>query len=326
MEYQPGIPDYQMQLKEDKGRGWGKVLQLLIYQFAIARWLLTNSKKYDVIHVFDLDAGLPVMFVARLKKMKYVYHIADFYVASRPVPPRLQGFVRRLEYRVIGQAYATIVCNEERKEQIEGSKPKKLVVIHNTPALEVKVEYEPNHGQLMLGYVGILSASRFIRTAVDVLKDYPDLRLSLAGMGSLEGYIDKVSNEHNNIHFFGMIDYESALELYAKCDLMFALYDPAIPNHRYSAPNKVYEAMLLGKPIIVAEGTGVDKLVQRHEMGFVIEYSRDGFVRVLETIRQDPSCLKKLGENAKQAGKFYSWGVMKQRLAELYNDFVEEMR
>ena len=54
-----------------------------------------------------------------------------------------------------------------------------------------------------------------------------------------------------------MIDYESALELYAKCDLMFALYDPAIPNHRYSAPNKVYEAMLLGKPIIVAEGTGV---------------------------------------------------------------------
>ena len=130
------------------------------------------------------------MFVARLKKMKYVYHIADFYVASRPVAP-VAGFVRRLEYRVIGQAYATIVCNEERKEQIEGSKPKKLVVIHNTPALEVKVEYEPNHGQLMLGYVGILSASRFIRTAVDVLKDYPDLRLSLAGMGSLKGISTK---------------------------------------------------------------------------------------------------------------------------------------
>ena len=34
---------------------------------------------------------------------------------------------------------------------------------------------------------------------------------------------------------------------------MTAIYDPNISNHYYAAPNKFYEALMLGKPLIMVK-------------------------------------------------------------------------
>jgi glycosyltransferase involved in cell wall biosynthesis len=62
------------------------------------------------------------------------------------------------------------------------------------------------------------------------------------------------------------------------------MYDPQVPNHRYSAPNKYYEAAMLGKPIVVAAGTGIDELVRRDGSGYVSEYSTAGFTMAINEI------------------------------------------
>lgn len=143
-------------------------------------------------------------------------------------------------------------------------------------------------------------------------------KLELAGMGKLSEYAKQASEKYGNINFHGMINYEEALDLYTKCDVMFAIYDPSVPNHRYSAPNKVYEAMMNGKPIIVAKNTSVDKIVERENMGFVIEYNKDSFEKILSTISNDESILKKYGKNAINAYRKYSWEEMKKRLIDIY--------
>jgi hypothetical protein len=130
------VPNAEIALKQEDGRGLGNIFQLLRYQWTVFIWLLKNHAQFDCMHAFDLDAGLPVRFAAALRKKKYVYHIADFYVDSRGgIPGPLRSVIKHMEFGVIHHAEATIVCTEERKKQIAGSRPKELIVIHNTPSL-----------------------------------------------------------------------------------------------------------------------------------------------------------------------------------------------
>jgi len=267
------------------------------------------------------------LLISKITKKKYIYHIADFYIDSHSnLPKMLKPIIKRLEFMVINNATATIICTEERIKQIEGSKPKNLTVIHNTPMVTKEFINDLTDGeksdnskqQIIFTYVGALAKSRFIESAVEVIKDYPEIVLNIAGMGALSEYVESMSNKYSNINYYGIVDYNEAFRLYSKTDFMFAIYDPEIMNHKFSAPNKVYEAMMLGKPIIVAKNTGIDRIVIDNKMGFVIDYSKDAFKELLDKIVNKTIDCEAIGVNAKLAYDKYSWSTMKKRLVELY--------
>ncbi len=324
--YQEGqlIDNYEINIEARPGRGLVNIFQLLKYQRSVYRWLKENRDRFDIIHAFDLDAGLMVYLFNKFNKKKYIYHIADFYVDSRNIKSGiLRKLIRKLEYKVIESAETTIICTEKRRQQIEGSKPKELVIIHNTPSKREKIDTSFENEKITFTYVGGLTRNRFIENIIDVFKENKNFDLKLAGMGNMQEYAKAMSMEHENIEYYGMISYEEALELYAKTDVMFAIYDPKNPNYRYSAPNKVYEAMMYGKAIIVAKDTGVDDIVRDEDMGFSIRYSKEDFVKLLDQIQDNPSILEEKGKNASLVYKKYSWETMKNRFIEVY-DHIEK--
>jgi glycosyltransferase involved in cell wall biosynthesis len=321
------VPNYEIQFQAEMGKGVQNIFQLVMYQYLVFKWLIKNRKDFDTIHAFDLDAGLPTLIATLILRKKIVYHIADFYVDSRHgIPEKAKKIVKWLEFQVISSANATIICTEERIKQIKGSKPKNLTTIHNSP-----VEYYKNNSDLKIGfkkgkinsitlcYVGSLTESRFINGVINVISNNPNYELNIAGLGPLDNHIKQHSKNTSNITYFGRIGYSDALNLYSNCDVMFALYDPSITNHRYSAPNKVYEAMMLGKPIIVAKGSGIDKLVEKEKMGLAINYSEEEFIEALDYIRTNPSEAIEMGRNARNAFESYSWPKMKKELQNLYD-------
>lgn len=322
--------NYEIGLKSQVGKGISNIYQLIIFQAIQFVWLLNNKDKYDIIHAFDLDSGLPSLMVSKILKKKIVYHIADFYVDSRGgIPSSLRKLIRRLEFSIINSADITIICTEDRLKQIEGSKPKKIEVIHNTPVVseglikqinEQKDYIKKGKKKLQFTYVGGLSENRFIISFIEVVKKYPSVKLNIAGMGKLEKYVEKSSEIYGNINYLGRIDYNNALKLYLDTEVMFAIYDPKVPNHKFSAPNKVYEAMMLGKPIIVAKGTGVDKIVVDNNMGIAIDYSQESFEKTLNFITDNPDIVLEWSKNSSMAYKKYSWDEMMNRIRNIYKN------
>ena len=107
--------------------------------------------------------------------------------------------------------------------------------------------------------------------------------------------------------------YDDVLKLEMNCDILFATYNPKILNHKYSAPNKVYEAMALGKPIIVCRNTGVDELVEKEKIGFVIDYNADQFIKTIKQI--DAKNYDLIAKKCIQLYKNkYSWDSMEKEL------------
>ena len=119
--------------------------------------------------------------------------------------------------------------------------------------------------------------------------------------------------------------YNDVLSLESECDILFATYDPKIKNHKYSAPNKVYEAMALGKPIIVCKNTGIDELVDQNKIGITIEYNAKDFIKKLDLLLEDSKAIKNMNLTAKKMyTEKYNWKIMEKRLIDAYNELLKE--
>lgn len=292
-------------------------------------WLVKNKSTYDIIHAFDFDTGFVASRYARKFKKKFVYHILDYYVDSHGLRNTvLENPILKLENSVIHSADATIICTEKRKEQIAGSAPKHLAVIHNTPSA-AQIRHCDNktkqNDRIKIVYVGILEPSRLLVEIADAVSQNSSIELHVGGFGVLEDFFIEKSNTFENIYYYGRLTYDHTLSLENECDIMLAIYDPAIENHRFAAPNKFYESLMLGKPVIMVRGTGMSEVVEDNSIGELIEYSKEGFIDGVNRLIERKDEWHLIGNKMKDIYQNqYCWDEMERRLLGLYDTLEEE--
>jgi glycosyltransferase involved in cell wall biosynthesis len=317
---------YRIKIKAKFGTGIKNIRHLIRWQFGLFSFLVKKRRNYDCIHACDFDTIVPALACKLLFRKRVVYDIFDFYADMlRNVPDFLRRFIRNIDLFLIGLADAVIIADEGRREQISGSKPKKLVVIYNSPN-EVNTQDIDNLNDFTIAYVGLLQKERGIKEMVEVVSKHKDWNLIIGGFGGDEEEIRELSQYFDNIKFVGRVSYKTALDIYSKSTVLFATYDPKIPNHRYSSANKLFEAMMLGKPIIVAKNTGMDLIVDKYKLGFIVDY---GDIKQIEAVLIEISSwnkdeLQEFSERVKMVYRErFAWNIMEQRLIKLYTDLCE---
>jgi len=324
-EHKDGYKIHRIPILSHYGMGLGNFTKLAKWQVRLLGWLYANRKEYDVLHACDFDTVLPCLVMKMIFGKKLVYDIFDFYPDHlRNTPLWVKQTIRRLDYWIINMADAVILVDDARREQIKETRPRRLFIIYNSPqdsTYNYSVHISSLKGGLHLTYVGLFQKERGLLEVISLLNRHPEWTLDMAGFGGDEEAIYKACKDIPNIHWHGQVDYDKALHLSSQADVLFATYDPSIPNHRYSSPNKLFEAMMLGKPIIVARDTNMDKIVSENDCGIVVTYGGETELEeALLKLANDPGLRKWLGENARKAYETnYSWNIMKARLIELYS-------
>jgi glycosyltransferase involved in cell wall biosynthesis len=329
-EEQDGIRIFRRRIIVKNARGLGVIPYMLRWQAVLLGWLIKNHREIDLIHACDFDTVLPALLCKRFWDIKVVYDIFDFYADMlRATPAFLKSMIRSLDLRAMDRSDAVILADDSRREQIAGAHPRRIEVIYNSPEdLRVGMEAVPvsllKKEGLQIAYVGNLQVERGLLELLDVLRRHPEWKLDLAGFGSDEARIIAAALELPNVTWHGRIPYQRALELDNIADVIVATYSPQIPNHRFSSPNKLFEAMMLGKPVIVARDTNVDRIVEAEECGIVVEYgSQVALEAALFQLQREPSLRQKYGKNARNAyEKTYDWANMRSRLLKLYQDLT----
>ncbi len=326
-----GISVTRLWIRAQYGNGLANLPALLRWQFGLMRWLWRNRKSIDVLHACDFDTILPVLLCKMLWGKKVIYDIFDFYADHlRRTPAFLKNTIRRLDYWAIQKADGVILVDDARLEQIAGSKPKRLISVYNSPEdVQGKIK-NGNHpvskGDFRVAYVGLLQVERGIFEVLNVFHKHPGWNLDMAGFGGDEEKIVSMIEALPNVSWHGRVSYERALELSEAADVLFATYDPAIPNHRYSSPNKIFEAMMLGKPVIVAQNTNMDRMIQQADCGMIVPYGEEqALEKAFTKLASDPILRKRLGENARRAYEnIYCWENMQKRLTDFYKTILRE--
>jgi glycosyltransferase involved in cell wall biosynthesis len=298
----------------------------MMYEFI---FLIKNSA--DVIHACDLDTLYPAILAKFIKKSYLCYTIFDFYSENLPsiVPDLLKKIIAYIEKVGIQFTDVLFLVDEARIPQIKGAKIKKIEYIYNTPQEKVNSgkipELNKKNGEIIIFYAGSLDSERVrsIKMIIEAVSDIEDIKLIVAGTGQDQNIIEKIAaNPGNNIEYLGWISYEDVINFTYKSDILFAFYDPSLPNNRLASPNKLFEAMMCSKPIIVNNCTSMADIVSDEKNGFIVPYGDIAQIKeAIINLINDPSLREKLGENGRKAYvQKYSWKIMEKRLVTAYKN------
>ena len=264
--------------------------------FFLFKVLLKNKKKITTIHAFDLDTAFPATLFKVLfnKKVKVIFDVCDWMSATLYNQSKFILFVFKLmEAFTIRHSDEVVICEPERIEQIPYKLSKKELVIPNIPTftetsfLFVDDRYKFNNDRISLSYVGGFTSSRNLD---ELLKSAmsQEFNLLIAGYGSKE--IEDKCKELSilsNIKYFGKVDYKIGLNIMYNSNIIYAMYSKSNPNHFYAAPNKYYEAMMLGKPIISTKGINMERKILDNNIGYIIEESSEELINLINSLSLD---------------------------------------
>ncbi len=285
--------------------------------------------KFDLIHACDLDTLIPAVVVSKIRRGRLIYECFDFY--SDCLPRRVPGLLRRLfaglEIALAHEADLVILVDAVRARQFRDELTN-TVVISNSPSDvaspiacdSVSEEGRAANRSIVVFYAGVLDRSRGFDQIIRATEREVGVSVVIAGFGKDEQGLTTLFSSARNVEFLGKISHEDVVRRSMQSDVLIALYDPSIPNHRYACPNKLFEAMMCSKPIIVSDSTLMADIVRRENCGVVVPY---GDVRRLRDsilqLREDRDLRLTLGRNGREAYlKKYSWNVMESRLIEAY--------
>ncbi|WP_312185372.1 glycosyltransferase [Sphingobacterium sp.] len=253
---------------------WYRILWTLF----VFKFLCRN--KFYIIHGCDLDAVFPAIMYKMIinRKCKVIFDVFDWFSDTLSNQGKLVRIAfSQMEKISVKIADEIILCEIERKNQIPYKFKKPYLILPNIPyfentiVLESDVKYKFSNDNPIVSYVGGFYDERFLEELVKLARS-GSINLLVAGFGSAEitTLFHEIS-DRENVKFFGKVDYEHGLNIMYNSDIIYAMYCKSNPNHIYAAPNKYYEAMFLGKPILSTKGIIVGDKILKNEMGYVIE-------------------------------------------------------
>lgn len=307
--------------------------------------LITLHKLYrfDLFHVINLPLAPLAIMVGRLFHLPVIYDMYETYpeaiktwglkglsalIRNPHVAQFLDGICMRQADRLI------VVVEEAKKRLVKlGVEESKIYLVENSVDLEafmsidISPEVKNRSGDYLITYTGLFSAERGIETAIRampfILKNMPSARLVLVGSGPSLGWLKKMAQEEGpaeRIDFVGWVDYR-LFPSYIHISDVCVIPHPSNPFIDTTIPNKLFEYMALGKPVVVSDAKPLKRIITECQCGEVFESSSPkAFAEaILKIYRAD----KPYGKNGRQAVlNKYNWEISSRTLLEVYNRFA----
>lgn len=272
VETTPDLGRSTRQLFERRGQfGAGSVLSRLGFLWWIVRQLLV-LRPATVVAVNE-ELGFPLALLQPFIGYRLVIDIHDP-LADRVVLSGAGWLLWLIQYLARSGAGRLWVTDEARYEKLSARHRSKATVLPNYPNRPgfVLSDVAPDMSvrEVSVAVLGSLHANRGLEILHQAMERCGACRVEAAGW-----IADEVSEKFcrmPNVSFHGVVDQQESLRIMASCDIVYCFYNPEIPNNRNASPNKVYEAICLGKKCVINEEARVSEWVNANQFGYVCRY------------------------------------------------------
>jgi glycosyltransferase involved in cell wall biosynthesis len=279
----------------------------------------------DVVHAMAY-MGIPVgLALGRRDGAATVYDARDIYVDARNIA-RLPGLLRRLfasiERRWARAADRVITVNDPYADVMADrfGVERPLVVLNcslraQAPVARGRRFHEalglPDDRRVVL-YHGGLSRDRGIEQLLDAIPAIPDATLVLMGYGDLEASIRARAASPALAGRVAVLPAVPPAELIAwvgSADVAAMPIQPTTLNHRLTTPNKLFEAIAAGVPVVASDLPGMAPIVLDTGCGVVVDPTDPGAIAaaIHEILDGQPERRAAIIDGVARAGETYSW-------------------
>jgi glycosyltransferase involved in cell wall biosynthesis len=291
-------------------------------------------KRTDIIVANDLDTLLPAFLIARLKGRELVYDSHEYFteaegLTNRPLPKKvwlsIEGFIfPKLKH--------VITVNETIAGIYRALYHVPVHVVRNVPMLREEVvvaSHEalglPTEKRIILLQGAYIDPDRGGMELAQSMEFLPDALLLIIGSGrDLENIKREVVNKNleDRVRFIAKVPFRELQQYTAVADVGVSLDKPLHLNYAYSLPNKLFDYIHAGLPVLVSDLPELRRIVEGYNLGRVVSRvePREIATALQEMFSDENGGVWKL--NALKAAKELNW----QREQEVVRKVYEPLR
>jgi glycosyltransferase involved in cell wall biosynthesis len=314
---------------------------------AWGRWAVVAAGDVDVWHAHDLTGLLAVGPSVRSPR-RLVYDSHEIFLetgtaARLPMPLRrllgtFEGFLAR-------RAVALVTVNETYEEVLRRRlRPRRTVIVRNFPPRWFPPS--PDHARLrdaagvdeaqpLILYHGSFLPNRGIEQLAEsiLVPGLEAVHVALLGFGVLRPILEQMARDARfggRLHVLDAVPPDELLDWVSGADAAVSLLQPTNEEHLLSTPNKLWESLAAGVPVIVSDFPVMRRIVLDDaigQLGVTCDPTdpRSIATAIRDIVERPPGEREVLRSRCLRAAhEQWNWETESTRLVELYADIVPE--
>lgn len=285
-----------------------------------------------------LTVGITALYMKWFKKTPYIFEVRDLWPE---VPIQMGAFksplivkpTRWFEKTIYNNAEHVIALSPGMQDGVIKYIPKgKTTMIPNMAKMD---EFWPRERNMVLaqklglkpdsfkivhfGSLGIANGAHTIIASAKLMKDVEDVEFLFVGGGATEKALQSEVNKHqlDNVKFLGRFPMKEVSEIVNFCDVsMVSFLD--LPILYTNSPNKLFDSLSAGKPIIVNSAGWTKEMVEEHNCGYYVNPNKpQELADKIIHLKENPETVEKMGENSRiLAERVYDKSILTKQFVE----------
>ena len=303
-------------------RGIAAVQGLFTYvEFVVKATVAAYRMRADVYEAHDLPALLPTLLAARLRGKPLIYRANEIFSEAH-AHVRLARFWRGLDRLLVPQC-DEVVTPEEHRSRIyrdEYGAKKEPLTVRNCPPYRPPVESTRLRDELrqrgvafstILLYQGLVDSMRCIEELAEATRSFDEgvvLVVLGKGFGSWSNPQARLAG-YDRMVVLPRVPYHELAPYTASADIGILLYRNDCRNNYYCAPNKLFEYMMMGLPVIAPSFPGIVPIVEGGNTGLCVDPAQPKQIATaVNELARAPELRRRMKENGlRLTRERYNW-------------------
>lgn len=297
-----------------------------------------------------LTIGLVALYLRFRKGWRYIFEVRDLWpefpiqigaVRNRMLIRGLKAFEKRI-YR---KSEFVIALSPGMEEGVKaaGTPAAKVCVIPNMSKPDLfyprkkseemmrKFSLDPAKFHIVhFGSMGVANGLDYVIETARILKQrkVTDVDFVFLGYGATEPLLKKMCADYglDNVSFLGPHNLYETSDIVNCCDASVTCFKN-LPILYTNSPNKLFDSLSAGKPVIVNSAGWTKKLVEENDCGFYADPENpDDFASKILKYKEDRACLQRWGKNARQLSEqVFDKAILSERFAGIVEKVAAEL-
>ena len=309
---------------------------LFYAEFNIRLFILLLFSKVDIYHANDLDTLFANYLAAIIRRKPIVYDSHEYFTGVPEIQNKklVKKVWQTIEQFIFPKLKHIITVNQSIAQLYKEEYNKDLRILRNVPnkieTLKLKSKSELNIAEdkdIIITQGAGININRGIEELVEAMQYLNNVCLIIIGDGDVIPQLKKRVLElklENSIIFKGRMPYHEMMQYTQHAKLGITIDKDTNTNYKYSLPNKLFDFIHAGIPILASKIIEVEKIIKKYQIGlFINNHEPTHIANQIKYALDNKELMSEWKSNTTLATKELNWEIEENTLKDLYKKIEE---
>ncbi len=308
---------------------------LFYAEFNIRLFCFLLFRKSDMLISNDLDTLLPNYLVSRIRKTPLVYDSHEYFteVPELVSRKRVQKVWKFIERNLFPKLTDTITVNDSIANLFERDYGIKPTVVRNIPRGLTAIDNItrnslglPDNVPILILQGSGINVQRGVEELIEAMVYVNDAILLIIGGGDVINKLKEMVEYHklvSRIIFKPRLPYHEMMKFTSVANLGLTLDKPLNLNYMYSLPNKLFDYIQAGIPVLSSRLPELEKIITKYKIGdFIKDHDPVNIAEKINHMLSNQDLMDEWKKNCIFASKELVWENEEKSLIKIYRKYV----